>query len=138
MQRSQPRSHLLTFRCRCVILAAAPAGARWATGRHGFFPLAFRRTVHALLLCNHALAAQRARCLLREAEAALSRSPLLFCVAVCSPGPDAEVEAYKALAQAVQRLRAQAEACTPPLPADALLEIVRCLAAQPLSCWMGR
>ena len=104
--------------CRCVILAAAPADARWSPTRHACFPPAFRRTVRALLLCNHGLAEQHARNM-------ATLKPELACTIWLD-----EIEAL--------RLRAEADACAPPLPADALLDIVRCLAAQPLSGWMGR
>ncbi|KAI7838481.1 hypothetical protein COHA_007744 [Chlorella ohadii] len=120
--------------CKLVILAAAPAASRWSPARHPHFPPAFQRTVRTLLLCNHRLAAQHAD--VQPDAQDVSRFEVLskaaewdepcYCDACSTRQQRAERD--KRLAQRAQR--------SAGLPADALLEVVRCLAAEPISTWM--
>ena len=125
---------ILTVPCRLVVLAAAPAASRWCPARYPHFPAAFRRTVRTLLLCTRRLAAQHAdgQPDIEDVSRFSGRSMAPDWDEPCSCDAcstcQQRAERDKRLAQRAQR--------SAGLPADALLEVVRCLAAEPISTWM--
>ncbi|PSC73617.1 Serine threonine-phosphatase 6 regulatory ankyrin repeat subunit A isoform A [Micractinium conductrix] len=114
--------------CRAVVLAVAPAGQRWAPARHRHFPPAFKAAARALLQANHHLLAQAKH---RKAWEATRAALSVLRIA----GGSLRVLGGGAGGPAA----GSPHAGSPPrqgLPADALFEVLRHLAATPLSFWM--
>ncbi|PRW45403.1 ankyrin-3 isoform X9 isoform A [Chlorella sorokiniana] len=131
--------------CKLVILAAAPAASRWSPARHLHFPPTFQRTVRALLLSSHRLAAKHA-----AAQAAADKASLVAarhsspaggeepcpCVGCTISCPQERADYFRGVAVLARFQRDRLAETPSGLPTDALMEVVRCLAAEPVSTWL--